>query len=377
MWEGGLYSQQKALFISLKTNYMKKIPKKMIQEIKSSAPLRINDIGGWTDTWFARKGAVLNISVGPPVETVIKVFENKNKDSSTVLVHAKDYQETFLFDPRNPDFKIHPIIQGAVGSIEIPMEISLEIIIESSFPAASSMGTSAAVCVALLGGLDSLVCSSLSPEEIVSLAHRVETEKLGLQSGIQDQIAAVHGGICFIDMHCYPRASVEKLSLDENIRDQLKERLISIYLGDAHSSSKLHERVISSLENGGPGLKQIKKMADLAREAKNVLQTGDLSEYGRIMIENNECQRTLHPDLISEKAEAVIKTAKNFEAVGWKVNGAGGRGGSISLLSSPEKKERDKMLRKFNSMGKGIRVLPLYLSKEGLSVKTITLDHGV
>jgi len=346
-----------------------------IQEIRSSAPLRINDIGGWTDTWFARKGAVLNISVGPPVKIVIKVFQHEKKDSPIVLVHAKDYQESFRFNPGKPDFRVHPIIQGAVSSIEIPREISLEIIVESALPAASSMGTSAAVCAALLGGLDVLVCSNLSHHEIVSLAHRVETKKLGLQSGIQDQIAAVYGGICFIDMHCYPQASVEKLSLNKNIRDQVKKRLVSVYLGDAHSSSKLHERVIHSLENGGPGLIQIKKMEGLAREAKKVLQAGDLLEYGRIMIENNECQRTLHPDLISEKADAVIKTAKESGAVGWKVNGAGGRGGSISILSSPRKEERGKMLGKFNSMGKGIRVLPVYLSEKGLSVEMTTKDN--
>jgi len=345
------------------------------QEIRSSAPLRINDIGGWTDTWFARKGAVLNLSVGPPVRIVIKVFEHKEKEYPLVLVHAKNYRESFHFDPRKPDFKLHPIIQAAVNSVELPPEISLEITIESNLPAASSMGTSSAVCVALLGGLDGLLSSRLSPQEIVSLAHRVETVKLGLQSGIQDQIAAVYGGVCFIDMPSYPRASVEKLSLDKNTRDQLKKKLVSVYLGDAHSSSKLHESVICSLENGGPGLKQIKRMATLAREAKNMLQAGDLSEYGRIMIENNECQRALHPDLISEKADAVIKIAKNFRAAGWKVNGAGGSGGSISLLCSPEKSERDKMFRKLNSIGKGIRVLPLYLSEEGLSVETIIRDN--
>ncbi|MBN2244964.1 MAG: GHMP kinase [Candidatus Aminicenantes bacterium] len=353
---------------------MKNISGVQIQEIRSSAPLRVNDIGGWTDTWFARKGAVLNLSIGPPVKIVIKVFEHEKKDNPIVLVHAKDYHESFRFDPINPDFKVHPIIQGAVNSVKLPPGIDLEITIESTFPAASSMGTSAAVCVALLGGLDGLFFSRLSPLEVVSLAHKVETVKLGLQSGIQDQIAAVYGGVCFIQMPSYPMASVEKLSLDENTKDQLKMRLVSVYLGNAHSSSNLHERVIRSLESGGPGLKQINRMATLAREAKNMLQAGDLFEYGRIMIENNECQRALHPDLISEKADAVIKIAKNFRAAGWKVNGAGGSGGSISLLGSLEKGERDKMLRKFDSMGRGIRVLPLYLSDKGLTVEKVTID---
>jgi D-glycero-alpha-D-manno-heptose-7-phosphate kinase len=272
---------------------------------------------------------------------------------------------------------VHPIIQGAVNSIKLPPEIALEITIESNHPAASSMGTSAAVSVALLGGLDALHSSSRSPQEIVSLAHRVETDKLGLQSGIQDQIAAVYGGICFIDMFSYPNASVEKLLLDENIKKQLEMGLVSLYLGNAHSSSELHEQVIRSLENGGPGLKQIEKMKSLARGAKNALLSGNLTEYGRLMIENNECQRALHPDLISERADEVIKVAKEYGALGWKVNGAGGRGGSISILSGPGKKVRDEMLLKFNTLGKGIRVLSLYFSETGLAVEKNPIEPGV
>jgi len=35
--------------------------------IHAIAPIRINDIGGWTDTWFAQQGKVLNMGVFPLV----------------------------------------------------------------------------------------------------------------------------------------------------------------------------------------------------------------------------------------------------------------------------------------------------------------------
>ena len=33
--------------------------------INATAPIRICDLGGWSDTWFAGRGTVLNIGVYP------------------------------------------------------------------------------------------------------------------------------------------------------------------------------------------------------------------------------------------------------------------------------------------------------------------------
>ncbi|MFQ6109055.1 MAG: GHMP kinase, partial [Candidatus Aminicenantales bacterium] len=172
--------------------------------IHSSTPLRINDIGGWTDTWFSGKGNVLNMAVSPQVEVQINVFENREKKEERVLVRAENYGETFLVHPEKPDYRRHPLLQGAINSLPIPMDYELDIRIHSRVPAGSSTGTSASVCVALLGALDALTPGRHPPEEIASLAHRVETDKLKLQSGIQDQICAAYGGVCFIHMYRYP-----------------------------------------------------------------------------------------------------------------------------------------------------------------------------
>ena len=39
-----------------------------LRVISSVAPIRIADLGGWTDTWFAKHGRVLNIVVYPYAE---------------------------------------------------------------------------------------------------------------------------------------------------------------------------------------------------------------------------------------------------------------------------------------------------------------------
>lgn len=47
---------------------------------------------------------------------------------------------------------------------------------------------------------------------------------------------------------------------------------------------------------------------------------------------NTEAQAGLHQELVSEAAWAVIDLARSCGALGWKVNGAGGPGGTVTLV---------------------------------------------
>ena len=340
-----------------------------IKTIHAIAPIRINDIGGWTDTWFAQQGKVLNIAVFPLVEVRIQVLENKERADQRVLVRLENYGESLWINPENPAYDQHPLIQGAFNSVPIPKEVMLHVSLFSHVPAGSSTGTSASVCVALLGALNRLAHQKHAALEIAYMAHRVETEKLGLQSGIQDQMASAHGGICFIDMTKYPEATVTKLDIQEAVQQELEQRLSLIYLGQSHSSSAMHEEVIAFLEKKGAQYSIIQALRSLAEQAKNHLLEGDLDAFGEVMIQNNECQRSLHSGLISEEADSVIAIAKKYKAVGWKVNGAGGKGGSLTILCGPDEKQREGMLGEINALGKGIRSIPISLARFGVTVQ--------
>ena len=37
----------------------------MARTVTATAPVRVCDLGGWTDTWFARRGLVVSIAVRP------------------------------------------------------------------------------------------------------------------------------------------------------------------------------------------------------------------------------------------------------------------------------------------------------------------------
>lgn len=334
--------------------------------VHARSPLRVNDIGGWTDTWFAEEGWVLNLAIAPAVEVQVKTFENKEKRKKRVLVHTENYGESFWVNPEKPSRSPHPFLQHTIARILLPEHLKLEINLFSPVPAGISAGTSASVCVALLGALTFLKEKSLALKEIVSLAHRVETEDLKQQSGIQDQISAAYGGVCFIHMYRYPQARVEKMALEPRVWEELNRRLCLIYLGKPHLSSAIHEQVIVRLEKKGPEWQTLERMKHLPVAAKAHLLNGDLESYGQVMVENNECQRALFRELISEEADAVIAVAKKYKASGWKVNGAGGKGGSLIVLANKDDGVKRKMLQEIAALGKGIRPLPASLSASGL-----------
>jgi hypothetical protein len=52
------------------------------------------------------------------------------------------------------------------------------------------------------------VAGRLAPHEVARAAHRIETDLLPQQSGVQDQLASAHGGINYIEILEYPHAIV-------------------------------------------------------------------------------------------------------------------------------------------------------------------------
>jgi D-glycero-alpha-D-manno-heptose-7-phosphate kinase len=64
----------------------------------------------------------------------------------------------------------------------------------------------------------------------------------------------------------------------------------------------------------------------------------------------------------------VIEIAREFGAMGWKVNGAGGDGGSLTLLASPLAAQRRRMLDAIRQADPLFQPIPIQLSHTGLRV---------
>jgi D-glycero-alpha-D-manno-heptose-7-phosphate kinase len=341
--------------------------RKVVRRISSTAPTRICDNGGWTDTWFARRGVIFNIAVTPAVEVQLSVYDH-NSSSAPFTINAQNYSERYSFEQPNGTYGRHPLIEAAFDCVPLPKGQALELSVFSEAPAGCSTGTSASVTVAVIGALDCLTPGRLMPYEVAAIAHKVETEMLHQQCGIQDQIAAAFGGINFIEMDRYPRASVTRIVLPGPVEHELEARLALIYVGHGHSSPHIHEMVIRELQDAGPDAAKLERLRSTAAKSRDALCACDFVAFGRAMIENTEAQRNLHPQLVGASHQEIIDIAKEHGALGWKVNGAGGAGGSITLLSGSDRAASRSMLQTIQSTNPNYRNIPIRLSPIGLSV---------
>jgi D-glycero-alpha-D-manno-heptose-7-phosphate kinase len=244
--------------------------------------------------------------------------------------------------------------------------LAIQVTLFSDAPAGASTGTSASVSVALIGALDRLTPGRLTAHEVANIAHRIETDLLKQQSGIQDQLCAAYGGINFIEMFKYPHASVSQIHVPDSIWWELERRLALIFVGKSHHSSQVHEKVIRELENAGPTARQIETLRATAEPSRNAVYAGDFVALGQAMIRNTEGQRELNAELVSADAQRIIDIARAHGALGWKVNGAGGDGGSLTLLCGDSSHAKRAMIREIEAESPLFQNIPIYLSRYGL-----------
>jgi D-glycero-alpha-D-manno-heptose-7-phosphate kinase len=332
--------------------------------INSVAPIRICDNGGWTDTWFAEHGKIFNIGVYPYVEVQIEIYP-RDAQTERVVIYAENYGERYVRHLRT-DWEHHPLLEAAIEYMGVPEDLAIQVTLFSDAPAGASTGTSASVSVALIGALDRLTPGRLTAHEVANIAHRIETDLLKQQSGIQDQLCAAYGGINFIEMFKYPHASVSQIHVPDSIWWELERRLALIFVGKSHHSSQVHEKVIRELENAGPTARQIELLRSTAEPSRNAVYAGDFVALGQAMIRNTEGQRELNAELVSADAQRIIDIARAHGALGWKVNGAGGDGGSLTLLCGDSSHAKRAMIREIEAESPLFQNIPIYLSRYGL-----------
>ncbi len=323
--------------------------------VESRSPNRVLDFGGWTDTHFALSGKVVNLAV-----TLFAHVTVKTRPDPGVTIHILDYGDRVEVADvvREKYGSKHDLLLAALKIMD--MQGGIDVYITADVPPGCGTGSSAAITVALIKALSLLAGRPLVPHELARLAHNIETEELGNECGIQDQIASAHGGINYIDMYEYPHARVSPIPISSDVRLALESRLLVVYEGAGHLSSEVHRSVIDRLGDKKSGVPEaLEGLRQCADDALSALMRSDLDALARAMNRNNELQKSLHSGITTQRIEQIEDIASHSGAIGAMINGAGG-GGSITLLCRPG--TRSLVAQALHKQG--FRILPFTICME-------------
>lgn len=359
--------------------------------VVATAPVRVADVGGWTDTWFGAPGQVCSLAVEPGVQVRAELVDAPAADGAArVHLVAPDLGEDYRFDPPSeptppagaratagdgPARSLRqPLLEHAAAEAlarhPVPPAMALRLTVTSAVPVGASLGTSASVVVAVLGALDALLAPSPSepadsdPADLARRAHTVETARAGREAGVQDHWAAAVGHAQHLVVDTYPTVRSRRLDITDRVREELADRVVTVAF-DPHDSSAVHGEVIQALLScDGTSHDRVRhatrRLASLAAEAADRLEAGDVDGWAAVLTRATEAQAQLHPGLVGAPHQAAIALARSLGAVGWKVNGAGGGGGSLTVVTGRNDATSSAALRRrLAAGGPGWQVLDL------------------
>ncbi len=292
------------------------------------APLRITFVGGGTDLpeYYRENGP--GICVSAAIDKYIYVLVNKKFDSQIRV----SYSRTEIVD--GVDKIMHPSVREALRYLDI--KGGIEIVSISDIPSqGTGLGSSSSFLVSLLNALHAYIGEFASAPTLAQEAVKIEREILREPGGKQDQYIAAFGGLrMFRFLRDETVDAIPVILKQDNLR-ALQDSLLLLYTGKTRASTGIHRNQGATMKSKIRQYDEMKRLADAFPETLN---SGDLTEIGRIMDTNWKIKSGLADGISNEHILSLYQRAMSAGAYGGKLVGAGG-GGFLLLVVDPDKRE--------------------------------------
>jgi galactokinase len=308
---------------------------------------RVNLLGEHTDY---NDGYVL-----PTVVPLCTIVELAASPDGRYHARSATLSEQAVFD--GPDAKTSGFARYLAGclralaghGIAVP---PVSIAIRSSVPIGSGLSSSAALEVAFLRAVRGLLGLAFDDLEIARIAHRAESEYVGVHVGIMDQMASslgAPGRMLFIDTRSL---HFEQLPLPRNCAVLVVDSNHPRNLSDTPYNLRREECRIAARMLGVPALRDVRRIASVSalpapysKRARHVVQenhrvlearTAEPARFGLLM---NASHASLRDDFeVSIPAlDALVQAMQRQRGVhGARLTGAGFGGACVALVDSTE-----------------------------------------
>jgi len=289
-------------------------------------PFRVSFFGGGTDYpvyYEENGGAVLSTSINKYCYVTCRS-----------LPPFFDYRHVIRYRKREEVRSIseiqHPTVRECLSLVQ--PNCGTEIQHNADVPAMSGLGTSSAFTVGLLNALYALKGEMRTKRQLALNAICVEQDKAGISVGSQDQTIAAFGGLNRIEFGGSQKILVTPLTVAQSKLDDLQNHLLLLFTGFSRDASEVAAEQIRTTPTKKD---ELRRMYEMVGEAINILNDGDLVDFGKLLHESWMIKRGLTNKITTSLIDEIYETGRRAGAVGGKLLGAGS-GGFILFFVRPE-----------------------------------------
>lgn len=346
-------------------NHLKRVLQ--AQSITASAPCRI-DMGGTLDisTFYypLRHLSPCTVNIAIRLRTKVRLLpyrEGMVKISSRGFKSAEYRLEDAPFD--------HPLgLMFAIAAYFNAKGVHIEI--DSSSPPRSALGGSSVAAVALISAFSlafaKIGLNPIPKQQTALLAHAIETSVAGVPCGLQDQLAAVYGGINAWYWQAAPGKPPfkRKTILRKSSCKDFHHHLLLAYSGLPHESKNINNKWVQGFLCGN-FRSTWAEIIDCTQIFVKALANRNLMEAIRAMNRETALRRQMTPEVLDTVGERLVDSALEKNC-GARFTGAGG-GGCIWALGSIENIDKLKGLwEEVLSSREDARLLAVEIDSEGV-----------
>jgi D-glycero-alpha-D-manno-heptose-7-phosphate kinase len=308
------------------------------QAIKASAPCRIDSGGTWDIKALALplqriEPVTLNMALNLRTRVSLSPFK-----TGWVSVSSEGFSlgEEYPYDtvPFNSPFGLFFAATSHFGFHGLKVHIS------SDSPVKSALGGSSTALIALLRALSKLSVAvggkKCSGREILHMGYHLEDGVSGGNCGIQDQAAAVFGGVNRWTWWCGDRGSPFKREplLDIKGQKELSKRILVAFSGKSHASLRINRNWINDFLSSATRSGWV-RVNELVNLLANAIKTKDWDKAARFLRKEMVIRQEITPDALIPITEELVNQAEKA-GCGARFTGAGG-GGTVWALGEKDR----------------------------------------
>ena len=330
--------------------------------VTASAPSRIDLAGGTIDIWpisvLLKRAVTVNVAIELRATATV---ESRGDGRARVVSRDRRRQATRKL-PLDPDRVDGPLALLLRLVAAFAPHTGLRLTCEATAPAGAGLGGSSTLAVATGAALACWNGERLGGERLVRRVMNHETALLGVPTGNQDYLAALHGGLSAL--HHEPDGTRrERLPVPPG----LERRLVLAYTGQPrHSGFSNWDMFRRFVDGERVTVSRMESIARIARELVDALRAGDLDMTGRLIGEEGRLRYRLAPSVGTPALRAADRAARRAGALGVKVCGAGGGGCLVAFA-----REGRAAAVAAAMASTGARLLPSRIARRGLRLAAV------